>query len=52
MREVLFVGCDADTARYEEDYFSKVNFVTIERNPEHRQYGAKHHVEAPLENSL
>jgi SAM-dependent methyltransferase len=50
IRDVLFVGCDADTARYEKDYFSNVRFVTIEPNPDNRKFGSTHHVEAPLEN--
>jgi SAM-dependent methyltransferase len=45
----VFVGCDADTARYEKDFFSGVRFVTFEPNPAHRQFGASHHVQAPLE---
>jgi SAM-dependent methyltransferase len=49
IRDVLFVGCDADTARYERDYFSKVRFVTIEPNPDNRCFGAIHHVESTLE---
>ena len=32
--DVLFVGCDADTARYEQEYFSNVRFVTLEPDPE------------------
>jgi SAM-dependent methyltransferase len=50
IRDVLFVGCDADTARYERDHFSNVRFVTIEPNPDNRKFGAIHHVQAPLEN--
>jgi SAM-dependent methyltransferase len=49
IRDVVFVGCDADTARYEKDFFSGVRFVTVEPNPDHRQYGATHHIAAPLE---
>ena len=29
-RNILFVGCDADTARYHERYFSNSRFVTLE----------------------
>jgi SAM-dependent methyltransferase len=47
--DVLFVGCDADTARYEKDCFSNVRFVTLEPNPDNRKFGGVHHVEAPLE---
>jgi SAM-dependent methyltransferase len=47
--DVLFVGCDGDTARYEKDYFSNVRFVTLEPDPDNRKFGAIHHVEAPLE---
>ena len=49
IRDVLFVGCDADTAGYHERYFSKVRFVTIEPNPDNRAFGAKEHIVAPLE---
>jgi SAM-dependent methyltransferase len=49
MRDVLFVGCDADTARYHDDYFSRVRFVTLEPNPDNRQFGAQEHVVATLE---
>jgi SAM-dependent methyltransferase len=49
VRDVLFVGCDRDTARYARDYFSDIRFVTLEPDPEQRKFGAVHHVEAPLE---
>jgi SAM-dependent methyltransferase len=49
IRDILFVGCDADTARYDREYFSGVRFVTLEPDPRHRIYGGSEHVVAPLE---
>jgi SAM-dependent methyltransferase len=49
IQDVLFVGCDADTAHYETTYFDHARFVTLEPDPANRKFGAAHHVEAPLE---
>lgn len=49
IRDVLFVGCDGDTANYEKNYFGNVRFVTLEPDPDNRKFGAAHHVTAPLE---
>jgi SAM-dependent methyltransferase len=49
IRDVLFVGCDADTRGYHERYFSNIRFVTLEPDPEHREFGAAEHVVARLE---
>jgi len=48
IRDILFVGCDADTATYAR-CFSNKRFVTIEPNPDNRRFGATEHVVAPLE---
>ncbi|MBV8806658.1 MAG: methyltransferase domain-containing protein, partial [Sinobacteraceae bacterium] len=37
------------TAAYQERYFSNIRFVTLEPNPEHREFGAAAHIVAPLE---
>jgi SAM-dependent methyltransferase len=49
IRDILFVGCDADNAGYQRRYFRDVRFVTIEPNPDNRQFGAAEHLVAPLE---
>jgi SAM-dependent methyltransferase len=49
IEDVLFVGCDADTAHYEKSYFGNKRFVTLEPNPANRKFGATHHVEAVLQ---
>jgi SAM-dependent methyltransferase len=48
IRDILFVGCDADTARYHE-YFRDRRFVTLEPDPANRSFGADEHVVATLE---
>jgi hypothetical protein len=49
IEDVLFVGCDADTAHYEKSHFSNKRFVTLEPNPVNREFGATHHVQAVLQ---
>ncbi|MBV8803964.1 MAG: class I SAM-dependent methyltransferase [Sinobacteraceae bacterium] len=49
IEDVLFVGCDGDTAHYENSYFGNKRFVTLEPNPANRKFGASHHVEAVLQ---
>ena len=48
IKDILFVGCDSDTAHY-NSYFRDLRFVTLEPDPAQRKFGAAHHVEAPLQ---
>lgn len=49
VRSVLFAGCDWRTEPYEDSYFSRHDYWTIERDEKARRYGARQHVVAPLE---
>jgi SAM-dependent methyltransferase len=49
VRNILFVGCDADTAGYHNGYFKNARFVTLEPNPDNRHFGAPEHVIDSLE---
>jgi SAM-dependent methyltransferase len=46
-REVLFVGCDWYTRRYERLFGSR-NYISIEVDPKRRSFGAKRHIVASL----
>jgi SAM-dependent methyltransferase len=46
---ILFVGCDADTARYHELYFADRRFITLEPNEANRSFGAKEHIVGTME---
>jgi len=49
IRDVLFIGCDADTARYER-FFDQTRFVTVEPDPNNRDFGATEHIVDSMEN--
>ena len=49
IRDILFVGCDADTAGYHELYFPGRRFVTLEPDESNRAFGATEHIVATLE---
>src|ERR1700743_2356176 len=49
IRKVLFVGCGAYTAHYQEMYFPTQDFWTLEPNPDAAGHGARQHIIAPLE---
>ena len=49
LQNILFVGCDADTAGYHETYFHDRRFVTVEPNELNRDFGAKEHIVGTLE---
>jgi hypothetical protein len=46
---ILFVGCDADTARYHELYFCDHRFITIEPNEGNRCFGGPQHIVGTME---
>jgi SAM-dependent methyltransferase len=48
-KRILFVGCDADTARYQELYFPDRRFITLEPNPSNRAFGAPEHIVGSME---
>lgn len=50
IRTVLFVGCSSYTVQYQRQFFSRVNFWTIEPDATRARYGSNKHVIAPLEN--
>ncbi len=49
IRNILFVGCDADTAGYHEAYFKGRRFVTLEPNETNRSFGADEHIVGTME---
>jgi len=49
LQNILFVGCDADTAGYHETYFHDRRFVTVEPNELNRDFGAREHIVGTLE---
>src|SRR5579862_5421865 len=50
IQDVLFVGCSTYTAHYQEQFFSNINFVTMDPNPALARFGSACHIEASLEN--
>jgi len=49
LRNILFVGCDADTAGYHEAYFKGRRFLTLEPNEANRGFGASEHIVGTME---
>ena len=49
LQNILFVGCDADTAGYHETYFHDRRFVTVEPNELNRDFGAREHIVGTME---
>jgi len=49
LQNILFVGCDADTAGYHE-HFKGRRYVTLEPNADNRSFGATEHIVGTMEN--
>lgn len=49
IRNILFVGCDADTAGY-QTHFKDRRYVTLEPNVDNRSFGATEHIVGTMEN--
>lgn len=48
IHDILFVGCDADTAGYQA-HFKDRRYVTLEPNPDNRSFGAPEHIVGTME---
>ena len=48
IRNILFVGCDADTAGYQK-HFEERRYVTLEPNADNRSFGATEHIVGTME---
>jgi SAM-dependent methyltransferase len=46
---MLFVGCGTYTAHYQQRFFPRKSFWTIEPDPRAARFGARQHITAPLE---
>jgi hypothetical protein len=49
-KSILFVGCAWYTQRYNRSFEAEKRFITIDPDPDKRNYGAKEHIVDKLEN--